>query len=149
MQSAEIRWNPFIVDIDFIEIAGTLHKRHNINSDDGSHMFSIIEGIGNCGDLSMGNSYYSGDLFTFLPIYTIGYADYIPIFYHLEDAEGNIIYDAPNDPTDTGGVVTVDRVSTDAVETGRYDIHGRRIAKPVPGINIIRMSDGSVRKELQ
>ncbi len=38
--------------------------------------------------------------------------------------------------------------SSDAVETGRYDISGRKIAAAVKGVNIIRMSDGTVRKVL-
>ena len=29
----------------------------------------------------------------------------------------------------------------------RYDVHGRLLSKPTPGINIIKMSDGSTRKE--
>lgn len=33
-------------------------------------------------------------------------------------------------------------------ETARYDVSGRAIAKGTPGINIVRMSDGTVRKEL-
>ena len=38
------------------------------------------------------------------------------------------------------------KASKDAVEVARYDIHGRKIAKPQKGINIIRYSDGSTRK---
>ncbi len=30
-----------------------------------------------------------------------------------------------------------------------YDIHGRKLSQPTPGLNIVRMSDGSVRKILQ
>ncbi len=37
----------------------------------------------------------------------------------------------------------------DAVEVARYDVHGRRLAKPVPGINIVRMSDGTTHKQFQ
>ena len=33
-----------------------------------------------------------------------------------------------------------------ATETMRYDLSGRRIATPQRGINLIKMSDGSVRK---
>lgn len=33
-----------------------------------------------------------------------------------------------------------------AVETARYDITGRRLSEPAPGINIIRYSDGTSRK---
>ena len=34
-----------------------------------------------------------------------------------------------------------------ATEVARYDANGRLLSKPVPGINIIKMSDGSTRKE--
>ena len=33
------------------------------------------------------------------------------------------------------------------VEEARYDIYGRMLAQPTKGINIIKMSDGSIRKE--
>ena len=33
------------------------------------------------------------------------------------------------------------------VEVERYDINGRLLSKPAPGINIIKMSDGTTRKE--
>lgn len=36
--------------------------------------------------------------------------------------------------------------STEPIETERYDVYGRRIDTPTSGVNIIRMSDGSVRK---
>lgn len=34
-----------------------------------------------------------------------------------------------------------------ASELSRYDIHGRKLPRPMRGINIIRMSDGTIRKE--
>ena len=34
-----------------------------------------------------------------------------------------------------------------ATEVARYDANGRLLSKPAPGINIIKMSDGSTRKE--
>ncbi len=37
---------------------------------------------------------------------------------------------------------------TNAVEMARYDIHGRLLSAPVKGINIVKMSDGSTRKEI-
>ncbi len=37
--------------------------------------------------------------------------------------------------------------SSEATEIARYDIHGRRLAKPTKGINIIIYSDGSTKKE--
>lgn len=47
------------------------------------------------------------------------------------------------DPTP---VIAVEANNTDAVIIARYDIQGRRISKPQRGINIIRMSDGTIRK---
>ena len=41
--------------------------------------------------------------------------------------------------------VVVDEIV--ATEVARYDIDGRLLSKPTPGINIIKMSDGSTRKE--
>lgn len=35
----------------------------------------------------------------------------------------------------------------DATEVERFDLSGRKITKPVQGVNIVRYSDGSVRKE--
>ena len=35
-----------------------------------------------------------------------------------------------------------------AIEIARYDIHGRLLTEPTKGINIIKMSDGSTRKEI-
>ncbi|MBQ9077659.1 MAG: leucine-rich repeat domain-containing protein [Muribaculaceae bacterium] len=37
---------------------------------------------------------------------------------------------------------------TEKIEVARYDIHGRWLSKPTKGINIIKMSDGTTRKEL-
>ena len=34
-----------------------------------------------------------------------------------------------------------------STEISRYDINGRKIAKPAKGLNIIKYSDGSIRKE--
>ena len=36
----------------------------------------------------------------------------------------------------------------DAIEITRYDIHGRLLSEPARGINIIKMSDGTTRKEI-
>ena len=134
------------VHIDSIEIVGRQRKRHNVSSYDNS--FSVIEGVGSSGDFN--HCGYSdknhGDLLNRVTVYYNGMTTAYPIFYHLEDADGNIIYDAPNDPPGVDGIGEVTKISEDAVEVARYDVHGRRFAKPVPGINIIRMSDGSVRK---
>ena len=49
---------------------------------------------------------------------------------------------------DTTPVVAIEADNTDATIITRYDMQGRVIAKPQRGINILRMSDGSVRKVL-
>lgn len=47
----------------------------------------------------------------------------------------------------TGGIDGVD-VDNVAVEVDRYDLYGRQLSQPVRGVNIIKMSDGSIRKEM-
>ena len=37
---------------------------------------------------------------------------------------------------------------SDATETERYDINGERVVTPQRGINIVKMSDGTVKKVL-
>ena len=50
----------------------------------------------------------------------------------------------------TVGVGGVEGVETDenSIEVSRYDIHGRLLSEPTKGINIIKMSDGTTRKEI-
>ncbi|MBR5332477.1 MAG: leucine-rich repeat domain-containing protein [Muribaculaceae bacterium] len=47
-------------------------------------------------------------------------------------------------------IIGVEGVEADnnTVEEARYDMHGRLLSKPTKGINIIKMSDGSTRKEI-
>lgn len=47
------------------------------------------------------------------------------------------------------GIDNIDNIQSDkpASEISRYDIHGRKLPRPMPGINIIKMSDGTIRKE--
>jgi hypothetical protein len=66
------------------------------------------------------------------------------VFLNLEDAEGNIIYVAQ----EYNGIESVDSTHKDAVEVGRYDLYGRRLSQPAQGVNIIKMSDGTTRKEM-
>ena len=40
------------------------------------------------------------------------------------------------------------KADNNAVEVARYDIHGRLLSEPTKGINIIKYSDGSTRKEI-
>ena len=46
-----------------------------------------------------------------------------------------------------GGVEGVE-MDNNAVEVARYDIHGRLLSEPTKGLNIIKMSDGTTRKEI-
>ena len=50
--------------------------------------------------------------------------------------------------TDPDGIRDI-KTSEDAIEIARYDIQGRKIAKPQKGINIIRYSDGTTRKVME
>lgn len=45
------------------------------------------------------------------------------------------------------GVEQVGAGASDAVEVARYDISGRLLDKPAQGINIVRFSDGTIKKE--
>ena len=51
---------------------------------------------------------------------------------------------AQYDDSGIGNIVTDTSVS----EVARYDVSGRLLCEPVKGINIVKMSDGSIRKEL-
>ena len=43
----------------------------------------------------------------------------------------------------------VENIANDsAIEVARYDIHGRLLSEPTPGINIVKMSNGTTRKEI-
>ena len=46
-----------------------------------------------------------------------------------------------------GGIESVE-ADNNAVEVARYDIHGRLLSEPAPGINIVKYSDGTTRKEI-
>ncbi len=53
------------------------------------------------------------------------------------------------DPSNGGcwtGINAPESVAVEVVETGRYTIDGRKISEPEKGLNIIRYSDGTVRK---
>ena len=66
-----------------------------------------------------------------------------PQFLNLEDAEGNIIYTASE-------FNMIENIATDnnGVEVCRYDLYGRRLSQPTQGVNIVKMSDGTTRKEM-
>jgi len=49
---------------------------------------------------------------------------------------------------ESSGIEDIKSDSINVVELERYDINGRMLSAPQPGINIVRFSDGSVSKEL-
>ncbi len=120
---------------------------HKFDYGDG-RKYSFIEGVGFVNETPNKYGEYDGNLLCFLQG-TDPEASYYDVFMHLEDAVGNILYTAPKSPYGFDGIEEVGKSGEDAVEVARYDVHGRLLAKPVSGINIIRMSDGSVRKHLQ
>ncbi len=119
---------------------------HKFDYGDG-RKYSFIEGVGFVNETPNKYGEYDGNLLCFLQG-TDPEASYYDVFLHLEDADGNILYTAPKSPYGFDGIGEVAKAGEDAVEVARYDVHGRRLAKPVPGINIIKMSDGTVRKQL-
>ena len=52
-----------------------------------------------------------------------------------------------NNIKEIAGVEVVE-ADNNAIEVARYDIHGRLLSEPTPGINIVRCSDGTIRKEI-
>ena len=44
------------------------------------------------------------------------------------------------------GVGVENVVIGDAIEVARYDIYGRKLSAPTPGINIVKYSNGIVKK---
>lgn len=48
----------------------------------------------------------------------------------------------------TTGIASVTQGQSNAVETARYTLDGRRLQAPQKGINLVKYSDGSVRKEI-
>jgi hypothetical protein len=59
-----------------------------------------------------------------------------------------VYYNASTDTYSNSTATSLDALpaSTDAVLTGVYDLQGRRLTAPQQGVNILRYSDGSVRK---
>ena len=71
---------------------------------------------------------------------------YVPVNsyqdYWLSTVWGDFANIKTFEPTPVEPVLTTDRVS----ETSRYTADGQRQANPVKGLNIVKMSDGTVRK---
>ncbi|MBQ2839591.1 MAG: hypothetical protein IJE73_08190 [Muribaculaceae bacterium] len=86
---------------------------------------------------------YSIPLYTLIPLYKVCFR--ITITATANDGSG-----ASASCVVTVGVGGIEGVETDdnAVEVTRYDIHGRLLSEPARGINIIKMSDGTTRKEI-
>ena len=116
-------------------------------SDNISTAFDIdfIEGIGySKGNNNGHDDRGCGDLLTPVPfISTSGYNKF-PVFLNYEDFRGNIVYVAQ----EYNGIESVASTDNNATETTRYDLYGRRLSQPAQGVNIVKMSDGSVRKEV-
>ena len=62
--------------------------------------------------------------------------------YFLADVWGDFGNIVEYDPTGIDKVTT----STDAKELSRYSVNGQRLATPTKGLNIVKYSDGSVKK---
>ena len=104
------------------------------NVADGVLQLKFIEGIG------LAYSQWGGDLLYPVQPRSTTYTK----FCYLEDANGEIIYVAQEYNSIEG--VTSDK--DNATETARYDLYGRRLNRPTQGVNIIKMSDGTTRKEM-
>lgn len=118
----------------------------NVWSREIKNQYTFIESVG-----FIGESYHpystlrQGDMFTWRPAGYVGTCDYIPIFLQLVDSEGNIYFKNQDLISGVESII----VETDKLnEACRYDLYGRRLNRPTQGVNIIKMSDGSTRKEI-
>ena len=66
----------------------------------------------------------------------------------LLDPDGEIVNAAKCKVTVPAGVNGVEYTEEDAVEVARYSLDGRLLAEPEHGVNIVKMSDGTARKEI-
>ena len=73
---------------------------------------------------------------------------YVPSGLLEEYKKGFLWHHFVNMFEETSGIEDIISDKINAVELERYDINGRMLSAPQPGINIVRYSDGSVRKEL-
>lgn len=60
----------------------------------------------------------------------------------VSEQSDRMIVDLKNGGSHTG----VDEIATEVVEVARYSLDGRRLERPESGMNIVRYSDGSVKK---
>lgn len=64
----------------------------------------------------------------------------------LLNAEGEIVNAAKCSVSVPAGVNSVESTMDEAVEVARYSLDGRLLSEPERGVNIVKMSDGTVRK---
>ena len=105
----------------------------------------FIESIGfvgsNFGDMSYGSLY--GDLLAPMDQYMPCICDMsYPMFYRFVD-NGTVVYENP-----ATKIESVKNDNNNATDEGRYDLNGRRLSQPAQGVNIVKMSDGTTRKEM-
>ena len=99
---------------------------------------------------------WNGDTFTYTHEFTVGEAwktDNLTVLavvtrFNPSDPNGCTVENLAGCTLDGQASVDTLPVSPEATETARYTIDGRRLAAPVPGINIVVYSDGTTRKEL-
>lgn len=83
-----------------------------------------------------------GKLITWSVYYTVPYTSQAPLMRYKDGKE--FVFKTCFYDNTTG----ISDIATEAKTTERFDIQGRRIAEPAKGINIVRMSDGKVKKVL-
>ena len=64
----------------------------------------------------------------------------------LLNAEGEIVNAAKCSVSVPAGVNSVESTMDEAVEVARYSLDGRLLSEPERGVNLVKMSDGTVRK---
>ena len=104
----------------------------------------LVDGIGLCLSTQKEGETFAGDLLTPYIDFYLGGDNTFPVFLNLEDAEGNIVYVAQ----EYNSIEGVASDKDNATESARYDLYGRRLSQPAQGVNIVKMSDGTTRKEM-
>ena len=91
---------PTLVSESVIDIDGKGHRYYEVTSC--NTIIPIIEGIGAIGVHKYSDGYidYEGNFLYPIPIKIVGGDDVFPIFLHLSDLDGRIIYDGPADIDD-------------------------------------------------
>ena len=91
---------PTLVSESVIDIDGKDHRYYEVTSR--NTIIPVIEGIGAIGVHKYSDGYidYEGNFLYPIPIKIVGGDDVFPIFLHLSDLDGRIIYDGPADIDD-------------------------------------------------